>query len=103
MAEVIGAIMSGVLAVACLVISVMQFKEKGFLFNNAYIGASKQQREAMDKKPHYRQSGIVFALCAAIFFCVALECILLTDWLWFIIDALAVAVLIYAIVSSMKK
>lgn len=103
MAEVIGAIISGVIAVACLVISVMQFKEKGFLFNNAYIWASKQQREAMDKKPHYRQSGIVFVLCAAIFFCVALECILLTDWLWFVIDALTIAALIYAIASSMKK
>ncbi|MBQ8536015.1 MAG: DUF3784 domain-containing protein [Clostridia bacterium] len=103
MAELIWAMISGVLAVACLIISVMQFNEKGLLFNNAYIWASKLERETMDKKPYYRQSGIAFALCAAIFFCMALECILLTGWLWLIIGALAIVVLIYAIVSSMKE
>lgn len=81
----------------------MQFKEKGLLFNNAYIWASKQERETMDKKPYYRQSGIVFALCSAIFFFVAMECILLTGWLWIIAGVLAIVALIYAIVSSLKS
>ena len=31
------------------------FKEKGFLLNNAYLFASKEEREEMDKKSHYRQ------------------------------------------------
>ncbi|EFF68226.1 hypothetical protein BUTYVIB_01494 [Eshraghiella crossota DSM 2876] len=30
------------------------------MFNNAYIFASKQERETMNKKPHYKQSGICF-------------------------------------------
>lgn len=38
------------LATLCAVISVRQFKEKGFLFNNAYIWNSKLGREKMDKK-----------------------------------------------------
>lgn len=42
------------------VLSYRQFNEKGFLFNNAYIFASKQERETMNKKPHYKQSGICF-------------------------------------------
>ena len=103
MEELIGAIICAVFALACFIISVMQFKEKGFLFNNAYIWTSKQDREKMDKKPYYRQSGIVFALCGAIFFSMALACILLADWLWIVTGALTAAVLAYAVVSSIKE
>lgn len=77
--------------------------EKGFLFNNAYIWASKQKREQMDRKPHYRQSAIAFALCAAIFLFMALECVLFTGWLWGIVGLLAAALLAYAIASSVKE
>lgn len=103
MAELVWAIICGVLAIASLIISIMSFKEKGFLFNNAYIWASKQERETMNKKPHYRQSAIAFALCAALFVFIALECVLLTDWLWIIVGVFAVALLVYAIGSSVKE
>lgn len=33
----IGTIILGIISAGCFVISIMQFKEKGFLFNNAYI------------------------------------------------------------------
>ena len=39
MLEIIFAIVCVVLAIISLIISVMSFKEKGFLFNNAYIWA----------------------------------------------------------------
>ena len=96
-------IICGILSLVCLVISIMQFKEKGFLFNNAYIWVSAKERAAMDKKPHYRQSGIVFAICATIFIVVAIECIFLTRWLWIIVAALSIAVIVYAIASSIKE
>ena len=57
----------------------------------------------MDKKPYYRQSGIVFALCGAIFLSMALACILLTNWLWIVTGALTAAVLTYAVASSIKE
>ena len=57
MGNVIGAIVLGIVAILCFVFSFQQFHEKGFLFNNAYIYASKQERETMDKTPHYKQSG----------------------------------------------
>lgn len=91
------------LSIVFAAISVFQFKEKGVLLNNAYFYASKQEREKMDKKPHYRQSGIVFAFISAIFFCIAAECILKTGWLWWVISALVAAVLVYAVVSSVKE
>lgn len=102
MAELIWASICGVLAIVCLIISVMSFKEKGFLFNNAYIWASKQEREKLDKKPHYRQSAIAFGLCAALFAFMALECILLTDWLWLIVGLFAVALLVFVVASSQR-
>lgn len=103
MAEWIWAIICGLLAIACLIISIMSFKEKGFLFNNAYIWASEQERETMNKKPHYHQSAIAFALCTALFVFMALECVLLTGWLWSIVGALAIVLFVYAIVSSIRN
>ena len=76
MVKIIGAIVLGIIAIVCFVISFLQFNEKGFLFNNAYIGASKQDRETMNKKPHYKQSGVVFALIGIIFLINAIEMIL---------------------------
>lgn len=96
------AIVCGVLAVACAVISAIQLMERGFPINNAYIWASKQERQVMDKKPHYRQSGIAFALIAALFAVMGLECALSTGWLWIAAGVLAAAVMVYAIISSAK-
>ena len=68
MENIIGAIVLGIVAIVCYVFSYLQFNEKGFLFNNAYIYASKQERKVMDKKPHYKQSGIVFLMIGIAFF-----------------------------------
>ena len=103
MAEFVPAVICGILAIVCAVISILSFKEKGILFNNAYIWASKQERNTMDKRPHYRQSAIIFALCAALFFCMAIECAFQTKWLWLLVFGFAAAALIYAIASSVKQ
>lgn len=100
MGNIIGCIILCIIAIACFVFSCLQFKEKGFLLNNAYIYASKQERETMDKKPHYIQSGIVFLLIGIIFFINAINIILKIDWLFYFITAFAVIAIVYAIVSS---
>lgn len=102
MENLIGIIIGIMLSVVCAIISFFQFQEKGFLFNNAYIYASKQKRETMDKKPHYRQSGIVFAFLSSIFLCITAGCIWEKVWIWWIEAALCIAVIVYAIVSSVK-
>lgn len=96
------AIFVGVLAMVCWVIAILQFMEKGFCMNNAYIFARKQEREHMNKKPYYRQTGIVFALIAAAFFCLAAEIILETGWLMKGVWVIIVLTVIYAIISSIK-
>lgn len=100
MGNIIGAIVLGVIAIICFVFSCLQFNEKGFLFNNAYIYASKQERKTMDKKPHYKQSGIVFVLIGIIFLINAIDIILQTGWLFYLVIGVAIIAIIYAIVSS---
>ena len=100
MGDIIGAIVLGVIAIICFVFSYLHFNEKGFLFNNAHIYASKQERETMDKKPHYKQSGIVFVLIGIIFLTNAIDLILQTGWLIYLIIGIGIVAIVYAVVSS---
>ena len=52
MKEIITSCILFIIATGAFIKSYRSFKEKGFLLNNAYIYASKQERETMDKKPH---------------------------------------------------
>ena len=101
MGEIIGAIVLGVIAIIFFVVSYLQFNEKGFLFNNAYIYASKQERKNMDKKPHYKQSGIIFVLIGIIFGINAVDMILQTAWLFYLVIGIVIVAIVYAVVSSL--
>lgn len=100
MGKIIGAILLGIVAIACFIFSYLQFQEKGFLFNNAYIYASKRERETMDKKPHYKQSGIVFVFIGIIFLMNAIDTIFQTGWVIYFVIGIAIIAIVYAIVSS---
>ena len=101
-AELIVAIIAFSFAAIMAIISVRSFKEKGFLFNNAYIWASKAERERMDRKPYYRQSAIVFCLLSAVFFVIGISMILQNSKIQLLEIPLIVGALIYAIVSSIR-
>lgn len=100
MSEIIGASILFLVSVIAFIMSVRSFMEKGFLFNNAYIYASKQEREKMNKKPHYRQSAVVFLLIGLIFLLNALSILFQADWIFYIVIAIVAVTLIYAVVSS---
>lgn len=100
MGNVIGVVILGVVAIVCFAVSYFQFKQKGYLFNNAYIYASKQEREKMNKKPYYRQSGIVFIMIGIIFLINAVEMVIDTGWLFYMVIVAAIIAIVYAIVSS---
>lgn len=91
------------LAITSLAISILSFREKGFLFNNAYIWATKQERKKMDKKTHYRQSAVIFGLVALLFLCIGFESLFQTGWLWFAAGAIGVTMIGYAVVTSLKQ
>ena len=100
MKEIIIASILFAVSVFLFFMSVRSFMEKGFLFNNAYIYASEQEREKMNKKPYYRQSAIVFLLFGIVFLLLALAVLLEAYWLSFVGVAAVIITLIYAIVSS---
>lgn len=88
------------ISAAAFIMSIRSFREKGFLFNNAYIYASRQEREKMDKKPHYKQSAVVFLLIGIIFLLNAVILFWHLKWGFYVVIAVLVFTLIYAIVSS---
>ena len=100
MKEIIFLCILFLVAIGAFVMSYRSFKERGFLFNNAYIYASKQERETMDKKPHYRQSAIVFLLIGVIFLLNGVSVLLAANWIFFLVIAIAIVAIVYAIVSS---
>lgn len=100
MENIIVTVVLGLVALGCFVISFFQFKQKGFLFNNAYIYASEKERETMDKKPHYIQTGVIFVFIGLIFTVNAINVLLKKNFLLFVVIGIAVMAIIYAIVSS---
>ena len=101
-AELIVAIIAIAFASIMAFISARSFREKGFLFNNAYIWASKAERERMDRKPYYRQSAIVFCLLSAVFLVIGISVILQNSKIQLLEIPLIVGAFIYAIISSIR-
>ena len=54
-----------VLSLASIILGVSQLCEKGTPLNNSYIFASEKERAAMDKKPLYKQTGVVLLIVGA--------------------------------------
>ena len=100
MEKIVVAVILGAIAVTCFIISYLQFHEKGFLFNNAYIYASEEEREKLDKKPWYRQTAIAFLLISIVFALLALEVWLDAHWLFFGVLAISIATVVYAVAST---
>ncbi len=98
--QLVTAIVVFIIAVILAVLSYRSFKNRGFLLNNAYIYASKKERETMNKKPHYRQSAIVFLLLSLVFIVIGLAVIIQNDKIYLLEIPLVLAAIIYAIVSS---
>lgn len=83
-------------------LSIRHFLERGHLLNNAWIFASEKERETMDKKPYYRQSAIVFCLLSILFLIIGLSLVLHSPRLCLLEIPVAVALIVYAIVSSVQ-
>ena len=100
MEEIIVAVILFAVSAGALAISILSFLGKGFLLNNAYLYASKKERENMDKKPHYRQTAVVFLLISLIFLVNGLGLLLGIGWTLYIVVALVLIAVIYAVASS---
>ncbi len=102
MSRIITAIFVFFISLVSFVISIRSFRKKGFLFNNAYIFASEQERKNMDKNPHYRQSGVVFLLIGIIYLLIGLQTLLAVGWILYVVAAISFVTIIYAFISSIS-
>ena len=90
------------LAGTLFLLGIRQLLERGYLLNNAWIYATKKERESLNKKPYYRQSGIVFCLLGLLFTVIGLYVILRDGRLLWLEAALAVGAVAYAILSTLR-
>lgn len=88
------------ISVAAFVISIFQFAGKGFLLNNAYIYATKSEREQMNKRPYYVQSGVIIALVGIVFVLLGIEVVLQISWMSYLIVTIIALMLVFTLVSS---
>ena len=102
MADTIVVLVLALLALVAFGISYCSFKEEGFLFNNAYIFASEQERATLNKSPYYRQSAIIFLAIGVCYVLNAIEVAFDAWWLLYVILGIAVVTVVYAIVSTKK-
>lgn len=102
MGELITLIIVLFIAVILLIFSIMSFLERGLLLNNAFLYASKEEREKMDKKPYYKQSAIVFCILSVVFIVIALQILLKNDILFLLEIPPIMSVIIYSIVSTVQ-
>ena len=94
------AVLSFLAAGALLSFGIASLREKGPLLNNAWLYASRKERETMDKSPWYRQTGIVFCMLSALFAVIGLALVLHSPSLLLLQIPLVAAVLVYAVVST---
>ena len=85
-----------------MVLGIRHYMEKGFLMNNAYLYASKEQREKMNKKPYYRQSDIIFGILSVVFIVIGLSLVLQDDRILLFEILLISGAIVYAVVSSVQ-
>ncbi len=103
MENIILMIFIGICALVCLIISAIQFMEKGIPFNNTYLYATEKERAILNKKPLYKQSGIVFSILAVMLLFCLLAVAFKAYWIFWIAGCLTVALIIYAVISSIKE
>ncbi len=90
------------LAGVLLLLSIRSFLQRGFLLNNAYLYASKEERKTMNKKPYYKQSAIVFCILSVVFLVVGLSIVVQEDKILLLEIPLTGGVITYAIASTVK-
>ncbi len=96
----IAAIIPFGLAAAALILSVRHFGRRGFLLNNAWVYATREEREQMDTAPWYRQTAVCLLLISLIFALIGLYAITFNS-LFLIAEAVVVSGLLgYAVFST---
>ena len=103
MSDMFFAVITGIIAVVLFIYVFFAARCKGPVLSNTYLFASREERRKIDKKAEYHMVSVVFGILAAIF--AFLTVYIITSWniCLYIVFALAVSVIAYAIKESFKS
>ena len=88
-----------VLMAISYLLSMLGFLEIGIIIDDHYIFASREAKKKMDKKPYYRQSGVVFACLGTMFLMCLIRALTGMRLFVYISYGIAFGAMVYAIVS----
>lgn len=103
MNDVIFAVVTGFISVILFIYVSFTVRCKGPILSNTYLFASKEERNKIDKKAEYHMVSVVFGIVADSF--AFLTVYIITTWntCLYIVFALVVSVIVYAIKESIKS
>ena len=90
------------LTVTSMIFSILAFLGKDIILDDAYLKASEEERNTMNKKAYRIQGAIVFLFIAVISACNALRAILHLPLFTYLAAAFGIIGIVYAIVSHYK-
>lgn len=59
---IVGSVVAGIMMLASGIVGVRHLLEKGTLLNSAWLNASPEERETLNKHPYYRQTAVCYLL-----------------------------------------
>ncbi len=103
MSDMIFAVVTGIISVILFIYVSFAVRCKGPILSNTYLFASKEERNKINKKAEYHMVSIVFGIAATIF--AFLTAYIITSWniCLYIVFALIVCDMVYAIKESIKS
>lgn len=103
MAQIVISAVLGLLAAGAFVIAFFQFRERGPIFTNAYLMATPNEREALDKKAEYRLAARVFTGVGLLFGLALVG--MVTGWrpaFWLAVAG-GILLAVYAVVNAVRS
>ena len=103
MGGVICGVVTGIISVILFIYVAFAIRRKGPILSNTYLFASEEERNRIDKKAEYHMVSVVFGILATIF--AFLTVYIITSWntCLYIVFALVVCVMVYAIKEGVKS
>lgn len=102
MSDMFFAVITGIISVILFIYVFFAARCKGPVLSNTYLFASKEERSKIDKKAEYHMVSVVFGILAAIFAFLTVYIITLWNICLYIVWALVVCVIVYAIKEGIK-
>ena len=103
--QIIIAGITSIITIGLFINAYFQHKERGMVFSNAWIISSEKERERrkINKKLEYRLVKNVFMGLGVLFLLISFQILTLWTWICWVLGAVAILIIVYAIVQSAKN